>query len=165
MHSQNQIPRERLRRERGNTIVEFAISFWMIFYLMTGLFQFGYSFYAYNKLVNAVRNGARYGSNLPYSSTTLTPDSTYSTNVKNVVIYGTPSPAQGAQPTVSGLGTGNVTVTMTQAGGGGGALIAPGFVTVQIQNFTITNVFSAIQLTAAPYITFPYTGILTPPSS
>jgi Flp pilus assembly protein TadG len=143
-------------------IVEFAISFFLIFWTFSGMFQFGYAFYAYNNLINAVRDGARYGSICPYSSTTTTPDATYSNNVKNMVVYGTPAPAQNATPVVAGLSTSNVNITMATLGTG--TLSPPSKVTVSIQNFSINVIFGSVTFNGRPVATFPYTGILTPPS-
>ena len=154
----------RRKREGGNTILEFAISFCLIFWTFSGLTQFGYSFYAYDLLMNSVRNGARYASNYPYSSTTLTPDTTFSNNVKNMVVYGTPSPANGASAILTGLKTSNVNVTVSGSGSCG-TLCAPSTVTVSITGFTLDVVFSTLTLDGRPTTTFPYTGILTPPAS
>ena len=49
-------------RERGSAMVEFALSATLIVSFFAGVFQFGYSFYAYNALEEAVRGGARYAS-------------------------------------------------------------------------------------------------------
>jgi len=163
MQTKKTISARRSRSQGGSVIVEFALSFFLIFWTFSGLFEFGYVYYAYNNIVNAVRNGARYASNLPYSSTTTTPDSTYSTNVTNMVVYGTASPANGAQPVVSGLATSNVSITMTS--GGTGTLSAPTAVTLSVTGFSLNAVFGTISISSFPKITFPYTGILTPPSS
>ncbi len=133
------------------------------FAVLSGVFQFGYAFYAYNALVNAVRNGARYGSNYPYSSTTATPDTTILHNVQNLVVYGRATPADGAQPVVAGLTTSNVAVVMTPGNAGG--ITPPTAVTVSIVNFSLDAVFGTINLNGRPFALFPYTGILTPPAN
>jgi Flp pilus assembly protein TadG len=158
------VSRQRRKRQSGNTLVEFALSFFLIFWTFSGLTQFGYSFYAYNVLMNAVRNGARYGSNYPYSSATLTPDSTYSSNVQNMVVYGTISPANNATPILTGLVPTNVSVTMSMTGACG-SICPPTSVTVSIVNFSLDAVFNTVNLNGHPTATFAYTGILTPPSS
>jgi len=153
-----------VRRQSGSVIVEFALSFFLIFWTFSGMFEYGYAFFAYNNMENAVRDGARYASNYPYSSTSTTPDTTYSTNVQNMVLYGTPSPANNATPVVAGLTSSNVNITMTP-GTSGGTLTPPAYVTVSIQNFTIDVFFGTVTFNGKPTVTFPYTGILTPPSS
>jgi Flp pilus assembly protein TadG len=147
--------------QRGNVIVEFAVSFSLIFSVMAGIFQFGYAFYGYNVMVNAVRDGARYASNYPYSSTTTTPDATYLANVQNMVVYGTPQPGANSQPVLAGLKTANVQVTMTAGNPGG--LTPPTTVRVSIVNFSLDAVFTTLSMNGRPYCLFPYTGILTPP--
>src|SRR5436190_11955685 len=55
--------RKRLLGSRsGNVMIEFALSASMLVTLLLGTFQFGYAFYKYNALVNAVRGGTRYAS-------------------------------------------------------------------------------------------------------
>lgn len=147
--------------EKGSIFIEFALAFAIIFTVFTGIFQFGYTFYVYNTLVTAVRDGARYAANKPYDSTTLTPSSSFQTAVQNMVVYGNPTPAGGSKPVVVGLTTANVNVT--PSGGLRGTLTAPTSITVSISNLTIDAVFAQYTLNNRPSATFPYTGILTPP--
>ena len=147
-------------RERGNALIEFALSFFLIFAVFSGIFQFAYSFYVYNTLVVAVREGARYASLKPYDSTTTTPTSGFRNAVRNMVVYGDPNPANGAQPIVPGIQTSNVTLTVT--GGGAGTLTAPTQMTVSITGFSVDAVFGTWNLNGKPNATFPYMGILTP---
>ena len=149
------------QRERGNALIEFALSFVLLFSLFAGIFQFSYSFYVYNTLVTAVREGARYASLKPYDSTSVTPTSAFLTAVQNMVIYGDATPAQGAKPVVAGLTNSNVTVVPT--GGASGTLTAPTQISVSITNFRVDSAFGAWTLMNKPNATFPYTGILTPP--
>ena len=150
----------RRSRERGNALIEFALSFFLIFAVFSGIFQFAYSFYVYNTLVVAVREGARYASLKPYDSTTTTPTSGFRNAVRNMVVYGDPDPADGAQPIVPGIQTSNVTLTVT--GGGAGTLTAPTQMTVSITGFSVDAVFGTWNLNGKPNATFPYMGILTP---
>jgi len=149
-------------RERGDALIEFALSFFLIFAVFAGIFQFAYSFYVYNTLIMAVREGARYASLKPYDSTTTTPSGTFLTAVQNMVVYRDASPANGTPPVVAGLTPGKVTLVVT-GGPTGGTLTAPTQMTVSITGFTIDAVFSTWNLTGKPNCTFPYTGILTPP--
>jgi Flp pilus assembly protein TadG len=148
-------------RERGEALIEFAISFFLIFAAFSGIFRFAYSFYCYNALVAAVREGARYASLKPYDSITTTPSSKFLTSVQNMVVYADANPLNGAKPVVPGVQPANVTLTVT--GGGTGTLTAPGQMTVSITGFTIDAVFGTWNLNGKPNCTFPYTGILTPP--
>ena len=151
-----------LSRERGNALIEFALSFFLIFSVFSGIFQFAYNFYVYNALVAAVREGARYASLKPYDSTTTTPSAQFLTAVQNMVVYGNASPANGAAPVIPGLQASNVVLTVT--GGGTGTLTTPSQMTVTISGFTVDAIFGTWNITGKPTCTFPYTGILTPPS-
>ena len=131
----------------------------MLFAIFTGAFEFGYVFYAYNTLENAVREGARYASMKPYDSASSTPATDFNTAVQNIVVYGDPSPANGTTPILNGLSTSNVSLTVLANGG------APQQVTVSISNFSINAVFGTVVLNGNPSVSFPYLGIPTPPSS
>jgi Flp pilus assembly protein TadG len=148
-------------RERGEALIEFALSFFLIFAAFSGIFRYAYSFYCYNALVAAVREGARYASLKPYDSTTTTPSSPFLTAVQNMVVYADANPPNGTKPVVPGIQASNVTLTVT--GGGTGTLTAPTQMTVAITGFTIDAVFGTWNLNSKPNCTFPYTGILTPP--
>jgi Flp pilus assembly protein TadG len=149
-------------RERGDALIEFALSFFLIFAVFAGIFQFAYSFYVYNTLVAAVREGARYASLKPYDSTITTPSNNFLTAVQNMVVYRDANPANGTPPVVAGLQLSNVALTVT-GGPAGGTLNAPTEMTVSITGFTVDAVFGTWNLTGKPNCTFPYTGILTPP--
>lgn len=153
----------RVSRRRGSTLVEFALSFFLIFSIFSGVFQFAYSFYVYNTLVSAVREGARYASLKPYDSTTTTPSGAFLNAVQNMVVYGDANPANGAAAVVPGLTRANVALTVT--GSGTGTLTAPSQMTVAIDGFTINSVFGTWTISRKPTCTFPYMGILTPPAS
>jgi Flp pilus assembly protein TadG len=150
----------RAPRERGNALIEFALSFFLIFAVFSGIFQFAYSFYVYNTLVVAVREGARYASLKPYDSISTTPSSGFRDAVRNMVVYGDPNPANGTPPIVPGIQTSNVLLTVT--GGGSGTLTAPTQMTVSITGFSVDAVFGTWNLNGKPNATFPYMGILTP---
>jgi Flp pilus assembly protein TadG len=145
--------------QRGSVLIEFALSFLLLFAIFTGAFEFGYTFYAYNTLENAVREGARYASMKPYDSATSTPATDLYTAVQNMVVYANPSPANGATPILHGLSESNVNLTVLANGGD------PTQVTVSISNFSIDAVFGTVVLNGNPSASFPYLGIPTPPSS
>jgi len=143
-------------------MIEFALSFFLIFGFFAGIFQFGYMFYAYNTMVNAVRDGARYASLKPYDSATATPSSDFLTAVQNQVVYGDPSPSDGATPILNGLTTSNVSLVVTP-GTAGLAMTPPAAMTVSITNFQINSVFSTTTLNGRPSSTYPYTGVIVQP--
>jgi Flp pilus assembly protein TadG len=47
--------------ERGQDVVEFAIIFTVLFFVLMGIFDMGRAVYSYSVLFNAAREGARYG--------------------------------------------------------------------------------------------------------
>jgi len=128
--------------ERGAAMLEFAISFMVVFSLLAGTFQWGYTFYVYNRLVSQVRAGARYAASQSYDANT-------ELAVKNMVVYGNARPTPDAEPCVTGLETSNVSLT-TNAG--------ERAITVAITGFTIDSVFGRFPLEGRPNATFPYTG-------
>ena len=134
----------RPRRQRGNTLIEFAGALLLISTMFTGMFQFGYSLYSYNRLVNAVREGARYASMQPYGSVNTNPD--LPKTVQNMVVYGDPEPRLGAQPVISGLGVKNVQLISDAK-----------TITVAIRDFRIDGLFSRLSLDGKPTVTFPCT--------
>jgi Flp pilus assembly protein TadG len=142
------------RGERGSVLIEFALSFGLLFSVFAGVFQFGFAFYVYNTLESAVRAGARYASLRTYDSATATPSSAYLTAVRNMVVYG--NPAGGAQSVAPGLTPEKVTLTITMDHN------VPALVTVGITNYTISAVVQSFTLTSKPRATFPYMGRFAP---
>ncbi|HYM08296.1 MAG TPA: TadE/TadG family type IV pilus assembly protein [Terriglobales bacterium] len=146
---------------RGNALVEFALSFGLLLAVFSGVWQFGYTFYIYNGLVSAVRNGARYGALADYDGGSSN-GASYKANVANMAVYGTANPASGASPIVPGLTTSKVSVVPTVDSAG-----VPSRVTVQITGFTIpddlSGIFAAFTLNGKPSCSFEYTGRYTVP--
>jgi Flp pilus assembly protein TadG len=125
---------------RGSALIEFAGSLILLFSVFVGIFQIGYTFFAYNTLVNAVRAGARYAS-LQQTNAELPK------TVKNLVVYGDLAPAASAQPVVPGLTIDQVNVTL-----------GPATATVSVTGFKLDSLFSQVKLDGRPSITFPLTG-------
>ena len=148
--------------EKGSAMIEFVLSATLLAGFFTGIFQYGYAFYAYNVLVNAVRSGARYASLRPHDSHSAVPSAAFQTAVQNMVVYGDPDPPRNAMPVLGGLTRSNVQLTVT-GGPTGGSLVAPASVTVSISRFQVNSIFSVLNLDGRPSLTFPYTGVLTPP--
>lgn len=139
---------------RGNAMIEFALGSGILVLAFVGTFQFGYTFLQYNSLENAVARGARYASLIPYDSTTTMPSAAFSSAVKNMVLYG--SPTAGSSPVMPGLTTTNVNLTVTFTNG------VPGAMTVSISGYTINAVVANYTLTNKPRITYVYQGIWEP---
>ena len=149
--------RNRNRRgpaERGNGLVEFALSFALLFSVFAGVFQFGYVYYLYNKLESAVRAGARYASLRVYDSATSTPSAAFQTAVRNMVVYG--NPAGAGQPVAPGLTPEKVAVTAAMDRN------VPVRVTVAIATLRVDAVVRTINLNGKPRATFPYMGRFAP---
>jgi Flp pilus assembly protein TadG len=149
--------RRKLSPRSGNAVLELALSLPVLVGLSLGTLQFGYAFYMYNELEQAVRAGARYASLRDYGSFTSTPDAAYLTAVQNVVVYA--SPEGGKQPVAPGLTTANVVVTMAFHNS------APASVTVAITNYRLPQIVGSVLLTNKPSTQFPYLGIFAPPAS
>ncbi|MBL8237140.1 MAG: pilus assembly protein [Bryobacterales bacterium] len=147
------VTRERRKRQSGNSLIEFAIAFGFLFPVLAGTFQFGYAFFLYNELQNAVRAGARYASMKTYDSATATPSSAFTASVRNAVVYG--NPAGGDVPVVPSLTAENVAVTVSWTNG------VPGVMTVSIQNYTM-NAFLKTFTISRPSASFNYVGVYAP---
>src|ERR1700692_1502316 len=102
----------KLRRNRkGVAIVEFAIGLGVLITAFMGTFRFGYTFFQYNQLENAVIRGARFASIVPYHSAGAPPSAAFLTSVQNMVLYG--SPTAGTSPILTGLTAANVNLSVT----------------------------------------------------
>ncbi|MBI3681634.1 MAG: pilus assembly protein [Acidobacteria bacterium] len=149
----------KLRRfgRKGNILLEFAIGSSLLLSLFTATFQFGFTFYRYNTLYNAVRNGAHYASMKAYDSQSATPSTAFSAAVQNMVVYGTPNPDESDNLVVPGLSPGSVTVEVAFANG------VPSTVTVGVTSFQVDAVFKRYTFSSKPRITFPFLGRYSPP--
>ncbi|HEV8431343.1 MAG TPA: TadE family protein [Pyrinomonadaceae bacterium] len=128
-------------RERGATMVEFAIAVTVFLTSMFGVIEFGRALWVHNALTDAARRGARY-------ATLHTPAEI--ANVKNVVVYG--DEAGGSQPLVPNLTAENVTVNYSDIA------VNKGTVSVGITNYQFQFVIPLIGTT----ITMPaYSTTLT----
>ena len=121
--------------------------------MLTGTFQFGYAFFIYNELQNAVRQGARYAAFKTYDSSSSTPSTAFSDSVKNVVVYG--NPTGGTTPIVPSLTTANVNLQVTYTSG------VPAMMTVSIQNYTIDAFLRTFSIDK-PAASFSYVGVYAP---
>jgi Flp pilus assembly protein TadG len=106
------------RRERGATLVEFAIGATVFLTAMFAVVEFGRALWTHNALSDAARRGARYAVNHPTSDAAA---------VKNVVVYG--DPAGGSNALVNNLTTSNVEIQYSNFGLGAGT------VSVSIANY------------------------------
>ncbi|MBA2705259.1 MAG: pilus assembly protein [Blastocatellia bacterium] len=119
-------------RERGTTLVEFAIGATVFLTVMFGVIEFGRALWTHNALADAARRAARYAVNQPASSpagtkTTGTNVGPSITAIRNVAVYG--DPAGGSQPLVTDLTPANLNVQYTGFG------VGQGTVSVTITNY------------------------------
>jgi len=136
------------RSRRGNVLIEFALAFPLLFLLLSGMYQFGYAFFIYNELQSVVRAGVRFGATADFDAAAGTD---FTTQVKNVVVYGTTT--AGSTPLVKGLATSQVNVTWTTD-----AVGVPQTITVAISNYSFYAVFGTITLPNKPRATYIYLG-------
>ncbi len=140
--------------QRGNILVEFAIGAGILILVFSGTFHFGYTFYQYNLLKNAVNAGARYASLRTYDSGTTTPSASFLLAVQNVAVYG--DPAGGTNSIAPGLITGQVRLTVAFANG------VPATMKVSLNGYPISGVFGEFILTSKPSATYAFQGIFAP---
>ncbi len=132
------------RRSRtGSALIEFAGSLIVLTAVFAGVFEIGYAFFTYGTLVNAVRAGARYSSAQQHGSIA---DPEVAKAVRNLVVYGDPSPAEHAKPLVQGLTTENVEIVN-----------GPVTSTVSLRGFEVDALFAKLKLDGRPTVTFPVT--------
>ena len=137
------------RKVRGNTLVEFALGWTLLWGLFSGTYQFGYAMFLFDTLETAVASGAAFAARTDFLSLNT---AAYTNQVKNMVVYG--SASGGARPVVPNLTTSNVSVTWkTDAKG------VPLNVTVRIVNYQITTLFKNFLLINKPACTMRYSGI------
>src|SRR5580700_3856698 len=103
-------------RERGHAMLELAVSAGVMVTCLVGTFQFGYTFHAYNQLVTAVGNGARYAAQRTYRTGTDQDVERGNAAIRNMVVYGDAQPTPGAAPVVPKLAPENVEVRWDLAG-------------------------------------------------
>jgi hypothetical protein len=118
--------------------------------LFLGSWQFGYAFYLYNELTQAVRAGSRYASVRHYLSLNETPTDDYAVAVRNMVVYG--HPEGGTVPVVRNLTPEKVNVRMVFERN------IPARVVISIDNFSI-GTFWTINLRGKPWADFPFLGV------
>jgi Flp pilus assembly protein TadG len=139
------------KKQRGNAMLEFALGWAVLWALFSGMYEFGYSFYVYNRLMTAVANAAELGSKITYDTGNT---AAFSTTLQNMVLYG--DETAGTSPIVSGLAASNVSVSVTSD-----ANSIPRDVTITITGYTINSFFNTITLTGKPRATVKFFGQVT----
>jgi TadE-like protein len=143
----------------GSAMVEFALGSTILVTVFTSVFQYGYVFYQYNALQNAVINGAHYAAQRSYDSLTSDPSDAFKTAVKNMVVYGDPT-GTNTTPIVKNLAISNVNITVGMLGSG--TALVPTSMSVFITAYAIDGVFGSFTCTNKPFVTYAYQGIFAP---
>lgn len=130
-----------MKRRRGSALIEFAGSLIVLTAAFAGVFEIGYSFFTYGTLVSAVRAGARYSASRQHG---VAPDPETAQAVRNLVVYGDPTPADHARPLAPGLTTENVEI-----------ISGAGTSTISLRGFAIDALFTKVNLDGRPTATFP----------
>ncbi len=130
----------------GNAALELALTFLLLWLLLGGAFRFGYAMYVYESLVSAVAGAARFASRVDFDT-----GHTFTTAVKNMAVYG--SPTGGTAALAPGLTTANINVTWTTDATG-----LPLTMTVSVTNYTINAVFQTFTWTGKPSMTVRFAG-------
>jgi Flp pilus assembly protein TadG len=149
-----------MKRERGHAMLELAVSAGVMVTCLVGTFQFGYTFYAYNQLVTAVGNGARYAAQRTYRTGTDQDVERGNAAIRNMVVYGDAQPTPGAAPVVPKLAPENVEVRWDLAGDG-----TPLTVNVAIKGYTMDAIYRSFSFDGRPSVQFPYVGKYSPTES
>jgi hypothetical protein len=124
---------DRSRKQKGQSLVEFAIAVPFLILVTVGTIELGRAYYYYNTLSKSVREGARYMSGHTYDTALEWP------NVKNMVVYGNTGGT--GNPVLPGLTT--AMVTISPRGGGTTRTTPPNWVKVSV-SYPYTSIISGI---------------------
>lgn len=152
--------RQRIARNSGGVMVEFALAVPLLTMLFLGTFQYGYAFFLYSELEKSVRAGARYASVRTYAPPTvaagadpMTADPDYLSAVVDTVLYGDIITKD--VTVVPGLQPAHVVVTMPEYNA------EPIRVRVCINGYSV-GFFWPVQMNNKPCVEFPYVGNFSP---
>lgn len=145
------------KRQRGHAMLELALCAGVMVACLAGTFQFGYTFYVYNRLVTAVGNGGRYAAQRTYRAATAQDIEKGREAIRNMVVYGDSRPPAEAEPVVPGLSAENVRVEWVRSQVG-----APDRVAVSVQGYRLNALFSDYEFTGRPSVEYPFVGNYAP---
>ena len=152
--------KSKIRKQRGNTLIEFALSSALLLPCFTGAFRFGYGLYNYNLLCSAVNHGASYGAFRTYRSANAASVEKTKAAVRNIVAFGTTTPSETTPPIVKRMDASKVSVDYILSSTG-----VPTNVRVTINSFTLDAVFATFTFTGKPSVTYPFIGRYAPEES
>jgi hypothetical protein len=142
--------------QSGHALLELAICAGVLVMFLAGIFQFGYTFYLYNRLVTVVGNGARYAAQRTYRAASQQDIEHGNAAIRNMVVYGDPQPTPESQPLLPNLNARQVEVSWVKAGG------APSAVDLTVRNYRVDAVFRSFTFDGRPSVEFPYVGRYAP---
>lgn len=123
------------RKQKGQSLVEFALVVPFLLLLVVGTIELGRAYYYYNILSKSVREGARYVSGHSYDSATELP------NAKKMVVYG--NTGGSGNPVVPGLTTAMVNITPRGGAGPYDSSNPPPWVKVSV-SYPYTSVIAGL---------------------
>jgi Flp pilus assembly protein TadG len=130
--------------ERGTQLVEISIALPILVSLLFVTAEFGRLFYTNTTLAKGTRLAARYLTTVPLNTDARRTE--YYAKARNLVVYGTSTPATGATPILPGLTTSKVVITQL----GGIPMVSPVTVSVQISGVTFQPAVDLGQVTRIP---------------
>jgi hypothetical protein len=137
------------RSESGIATVEFAVTAGFFLMMIVAIVSLAHLFFTHNALVESTRRGTRFAALLARPATeSCQNDSTTVDPVKNMVLYGTPTPAAGARTLVYNLQPSNVTVCYSEDYG-----VGQGTVYVKIENYSYTFAVGSVSINMPKYQT------------
>lgn len=125
-------PGRRSRLQRGQALVESVLTLTAFMAIFMGMIEVGEILYIHQTLVERTRGAVRWGAVNAWD------DSNSPTQITNMVLYGTTSPADSATP-IFGLASSNVSVTRPQPD-----YSAADRVVVSVSGYTLTFFTAAI---------------------
>lgn len=143
-------------RERGQSLLEFAMVLPVLLLLAIGTIEFGRAYYQYNTLSKAVRQAARYMSSHGYTAAEQT-------NAKRMAIYG--NAAGTGNPCLPGLTIGNIAITPRDGGNPPTLSQPPEWVKASVTGYTFQSMFPKIVPISAsltPAVEMRYVGANAP---
>lgn len=151
--------------ERGNGVVEFALSFSVLSFLFFGIVEIGYGAYLYSSLVTRVGDAARYAARLECTQCAGagTKFDAYKTRLQNFVVYGSDTVPASPVTAVPGLRPEHVRVTPTYVNPNNSSQGIRD-ITIAINGFDLVGI-RTFRLTNRPSVTVRYAGFYSPPDN
>jgi Flp pilus assembly protein TadG len=136
-----------MKSRSGIAAVEFALTFGLLWLMLSGGFRLGYSIYLYQSLEDALAGAARYAAHVDFDAA----NHTFLARVQNMAAYG--SPVGGGATLVPGLAPANISVTwVTDAKG------IPVTLTLAVTGYSANALFQTFTWSGKPRVTVRYAG-------